>query len=237
MIYVISDLHLSLSTDKPMDVFGAHWIGHFDKIKRDWQERVTDEDLVLIGGDTSWAMSLEEADRDLLAIDALPGRKIIIKGNHDYWWSSLNKMQGLYPSIDFLHNNFYVHKEIAICGSRGWLCPNDATFSEHDEKIYRREAQRLELSLAAAKKEGFHRIITMLHYPPTNDKMEPSLFTELIERYEVETVIYGHLHTEKAFKMGYKGCWKETMVYLTACDYLDFRLLSLEDGGTLCKKG
>lgn len=226
-IYAIGDLHLSFSKDKPMDIFGENWENHYKKIKESWLEHVTPSDIVLLTGDTSWALKLEQAKIDLKWIDELPGKKIIIKGNHDYWWSSLSKMNALYESISFIHNNYYAVNEIAICGSRGWICPNDGEFSEHDMKIYSRELERVERSLKKAKQDGYKKIIVMLHYPPTNDKKEKSKFVELFEKYNVDTVLYGHLHTEASFDKSYQGKVNDVHYILTSCDYLDFRLLEI----------
>jgi hypothetical protein len=223
-IYVIGDLHLSFSTDKPMDIFGSNWDKHEQKIKEDWENKVTNDDLVLLTGDISWALKLEEAHQDLKWIDQLPGRKIIIKGNHDYWWSSLSKMNDLFESIDFIHNNYYQYKDYAICGSRGWICPNDSQFDEHDEKIYEREVGRLRRSIEMAIKDGFDQIIVMMHYPPTNDSFETSKFTQLFEEYGIQRVVYGHLHTQESFQAGLKGEVNGVEYLLTSCDYLDFKV-------------
>ncbi len=224
-IFVIGDLHLSFSTDKPMDIFGDNWEEHYEKIKADWISKVKEEDLVLLTGDISWGMSLKEADEDFKWIDNLPGKKIIVKGNHDYWWTTLKKMNDLYKSIKFINNNFYEYNGIAICGSRGWLCPKDSEFTEHDTKIYNREVNRMEMSIKAAKAAGMKEIIVIMHYPPTNDKHEESKFTDLFLKEEIKNVFYGHLHTELSFEAGIKGEFNGVHYYLTSCDYLDFKLL------------
>lgn len=208
-----------------MDIFGSNWDKHFEKIKTNWIKQVKEEDLVLLTGDTSWAISLEEADADFKWIDALPGQKIVVKGNHDYWWTTLAKMNERYESIRFINNNYYVYKNMAICGSRGWVCPRDTSFSAHDEKIYNREIHRLKLSIEAAKRAGHEDIICMMHYPPTNDRHEPSAFTEIFEENNIEHVFYGHLHSKESFDAGLKGCFQGVHYYLTSCDYLDFKLL------------
>lgn len=223
-IFVIGDLHLSFSNDKPMDIFGDHWDEHYQKIKEDWEKRVKPEDLVLLTGDTSWAISLDEAHEDFKWIDDLPGQKIIIKGNHDYWWATLKKMNGLYDSIRFINNNYYDYKGTAICGSRGWVCPRDSSFTEHDEKIYNREYHRLKLSIDSALKDGYENILVMMHYPPTNDEMEDSDFTKLFEEKGIKHVFYGHLHTEDSFDAGLKGEYNGVNYYLTSCDFLNFKL-------------
>jgi uncharacterized protein len=227
MIYAISDLHLSLSNNKPMDIFGDIWKNHHDKIKQNWLNLVKEDDLVLISGDISWAMKFDDADKDLCFIEALPGKKIVIQGNHDYWWDSAAKLNERYKSISFIKNNYFTYKDYAICGARGWVCPNDTLFTKHDMKIYNREKGRLEASLSMAKKEGFNKYIVMLHYPPTNNKKEDSCFIDTIKKYEVEKVVYGHLHGQKNFKASIQGHYKGTNYYLASCDYINFYPITL----------
>ncbi|MEW9121825.1 MAG: metallophosphoesterase [Thermotaleaceae bacterium] len=221
-LYVIGDLHLSGSVEKPMDVFGMQWVEHQEKIEKNWKETIGSEDMVLIPGDISWAMRLEEAIVDLQWIQKLPGKKVLLKGNHDYWWSSITKLNSLFPNMIFLQNDYVSYEDYAICGTRGWTCPNPYKFDSQDEKIYNRELQRLKLSLDKGLEEGFKKIIVMLHYPPTNDLKEPSEFTQLIQRYPVEKVVYGHLHGKEGFEAGLKGEHRGIIYYLTSCDYLDF---------------
>lgn len=224
-IFVIGDLHLSFSNDKPMDIFGSNWEDHYEKIKKDWVKRVKEDDLVLLTGDTSWAINLKEAKNDFEWIDKLPGNKIVIKGNHDYWWTTLTKMNAMYDSIRFINNNYYEYKGLAICGSRGWLCPSDKEFTDHDFKIYNREVNRMKMSIEQAKRHGIEEILVIMHYPPTNDKFEESEFTKLFESENVKNVFYGHLHTEESFGSGLKGTHNGINYYLTSCDYLEFKLL------------
>lgn len=223
-IYAIGDLHLSGHSDKPMDIFGDHWIGHENKIKASWLKKVSENDAVLIPGDISWAMTLEKAMVDLEWIASLPGTKYLIRGNHDYWWKSITKLNLLFDSMNFIQNNSFIYMEYVICGARGWLCPNDYKFTDHDRKIYLREAHRLEMSLKSAKQQGDKEIIAMMHYPPTNEKLEPSLFTEIFEKYNVGHVIYGHLHDETSHNCGLQGTYNGVNYRLTSCDYLDFEL-------------
>lgn len=199
-IYVIGDLHLSKDPriDKPMDIFGESWVNHDKRLEEEWNRIVTDEDTVLIVGDISWGLKLEEAMMDLEWIDQLPGKKVIIKGNHDLWWSGINKMNSLFDTITFLQNTAYVDGKLAICGTRGWNCPGSENFQESDTKIYNREVLRLEMSLKDAVSKGAETIIGILHYPPTNDKKQPSDFTRLFEEYGVKKAFYGHLHSEDA---------------------------------------
>ncbi len=227
-IYAIGDLHLSGYSDKPMDIFGAQWNDHANKIRDSWLKKVNNDDAVLIPGDISWAMTLEEAMIDLEWIADLPGKKYLIRGNHDYWWGSITRLNSLFDSMSFIQNNFFTYREYAICGTRGWNCPNHYKFTNHDEKIYLREVSRLEMSLNTAKKSGYANIIVMLHYPPTNDKLEPSLFTEVLEKYNVRHVIYGHLHGETSYGAGLKGIYNGINYYLTSCDYAGFEMIEIK---------
>lgn len=226
-LYAIADLHLSFSTDKPMDIFGSQWDQYEEKIRDNWIRTVASTDTVLIPGDISWAMKLEDAAQDLRWIHELPGRKILLRGNHDYWWSSLSKMQKLYSDMDFLQNNYYVYDSaegpVAICGTRGWLSPNPNKFDENDRKIYERELLRLKLSLDAAVADGHDRLIVMTHYPPTNDSKAYSGFQEIYEAYGVEKVVYGHLHSESSFASGLQGVHGSVEYRLVSCDYLGFK--------------
>ncbi|MCQ4698418.1 metallophosphoesterase [Paeniclostridium sordellii] len=228
-LYAIGDLHFSTAVNKPMNIFGDNWKNHEKKIIDSWNSKVNKNDTVLIVGDTSWGINMDEATFDLDIIHNLPGKKIYVKGNHDYWWTTVAKLNKLYEDMSFLQNNFYSYNEYAICGTRGWICPNDVKFTEDDEKIYKREAHRLKLSLDAAKKAGFEKIIVITHYPPTNDKLEPSLFTDIYEEYKVEKVIYGHLHGKESFKMGLEGIREGVEYKLVSCDYVDFNLVKIMD--------
>lgn len=221
-IYAIGDLHLSISVDKPMDVFGDNWTDYMSKIKEAWIETVTDNDTVLIPGDTCWAISLTEAKLDLGWLDALPGKKVISRGNHDYWWETLKKMNPLFESITFLHNSYIEVEGYAVCGTRGWISPNDSSFTEQDEKIYNREQHRLKLSLDKAIKEKHDKIIVMLHYPPTNDKKEHSKIQEIIESHHVAHVVYGHLHTRHCWHLSLNSKVNDVHYHLVASDYLKF---------------
>lgn len=220
-LFAISDLHLALSGDKPMDVFGEHWSEHDEKIKENWINNIKEEDTILIAGDLSWAIKMEESLKELEWINNLPGRKIISKGNHDYWWSSISKLNKLYANMNFIQNNFFLYGDYAICGTRGWSCPGAYNFKAHDEKIYAREQIRLRLSLDAAKKAGYDKIICMIHYPPTNEKFEESAFTAIFKEYNVEKVIYGHLHGKSLNKV-LNGEHEGIEYIMTSCDFIDF---------------
>ena len=228
-LYAIGDLHFSTAVNKPMNIFGDNWENHEKKIIDSWNSKVNKNDTVLIVGDTSWGINMDEATFDLDIIHNLPGKKIYVKGNHDYWWTTVAKLNKLYEDMSFLQNNFYSYNEYAICGTRGWICPNDVKFTEDDEKIYKREAHRLKLSLDAARKAGFKKVIVITHYPPTNDKLEASLFTDIYEEYKVEKVIYGHLHGKESFKMGLEGIREGVEYKLVSCDYVDFNLVKIMD--------
>lgn len=225
-LYAISDLHLALNVDKPMDVFGQHWYMHHEKIKNNWLAKINEEDTVLIGGDISWSMNIGEGMEDLKWIHELPGRKIIIKGNHDYWWTSITKLNKLYEDMHFIQNNFFTYEDYAICGTRGWICPFGERFTQKDEKIYLREQIRLKLSLDAAKAAGHKKIIAMIHYPPTNERYEDSAFTDIFKEYSVEKVIYGHLHGPSLTKV-LEGERDGIEYIMTSCDYIDFNPIKI----------
>lgn len=220
-LFAISDLHLDLNGDKPMDIFGDNWFKHDEKIKSNWIDKITDEDTVLIAGDISWSMKIENGLQDLEWIHNLPGRKIMIKGNHDYWWVSITKLNNLYEDMHFIQNNFFSYEDYAICGTRGWNCPGTENFSEHDDKIYNRELLRLRNSLDAAVKAGFNKFIVMIHYPPISEKVIESGFTDILKEYKVEKVIYGHIHGPSLSK-AVTGVVEEIEYILTSGDYLKF---------------
>jgi len=230
-IYVISDLHLSFSEDvqKPMDIFGGEWVNHTEKLKMNWENTVSENDTVIIAGDISWALKLDDAIIDLNWIRLLPGRKIFVKGNHDLWWASTGKLNKLYDTdMCFLQNNFFEAEGIAICGSRGWICPWDEGFTEHDEKIYKREIIRLSTSLESAQNAGFSKIIGVIHFPPTSSRQQVSAFTELFEVYGVKNVFYGHLHGQDQFKSGVQGNVNGVKYQLISLDYLKCMPLRVE---------
>lgn len=227
-IFAIADLHISGDRTKPMDVFGIHWENHFEKIKESWKKQVKQEDVVLIPGDISWAMMLETALEDLKEIHRLPGTKIMIKGNHDYWWSGIGKLRSLLPpSVFALQNDAVEMGEYVFSGSRGWTLPGTPGFSTDDEKIFNRELMRMEMSLQAAqKKNPSGKQIAMIHYPPFNDKQEDSPWTALFEKYGVSQVVYGHLHGG-AIKTGFTGGRNGIDYFLVSCDSLNFNLKEL----------
>lgn len=222
-LYALSDLHLSMFRNKPMDKFGDNWKNHHEKIKFNWQKTVNENDTVIIAGDVSWAMNIEEVTPDFEFIKGLNGNKIIFQGNHDYWWNSNSKVRKSFPEFTFVKNDFAIYENYAICGSRGWVCPNDTMFSEIDEKLYKREIIRVGLSIESAIKKGYKdNIILVLHYPPVNDKKEYSEFIKLIEYYNIKNVIYGHLHGENSFKNILNGKYNDVNYFLTSSDFVDF---------------
>ena len=229
-IFAISDLHISTNTNKPMDVFGGNWVGYLEKIYADWESKVSDDDLVLIAGDISWAMSIDDAVKDISTFAALKGKKIIIKGNHDYWWSGIGKVRDSLPESDYaLQNDSVKIGDVVICGSRGWTVPGAPDFTEQDMKLYKRETERLKLSLSSAKKlaENGEKIIAMIHYPPFNVRRESSAYTDIFEEFGVDSVIYGHLHGKdvRADKFLIKNGIK---YYLTSCDLVDNKLTEIK---------
>ena len=223
-VFAIGDLHLSLDEriEKPMDIFGSRWVNHHERVKEHWETLVDEGDVVLIPGDISWGLREDEALADLGWIDALPGRKVLTKGNHDLWWTTVSRLNKHFAEMTFLQNKaLMISDKTAICGSRGWICPGTDGFGEHDQKIYNREVLRLEMSLQDAKKQGAETIIAALHYPPTNDKHQASGFTDLMTKYGVKTCVYGHLHGKDAFKNGIKGIYNAVEYKLVSLDYLE----------------
>ena len=228
-IYAISDLHLSFSANKPMDIFGGNWEGHFEKIKSDWLATVQPDDVVLIAGDISWAMKLEDALVDLRALADLPGKKVFIRGNHDYWWSGITKLRDSAPndSFIFLQTDATWLENFVIVGSRGWTCPGSVDYTEQDNKLYLREAERFRLAFAdAAKlKQDGDKLIAMIHYPPFGLKNESTLFTELFESNGVEKAVFGHIHGAAYYPL---KSWRGGVEYvLTSCDKIGFRLVKI----------
>ncbi|MBO7345222.1 MAG: metallophosphoesterase [Clostridia bacterium] len=228
-IYAISDLHISTSTNKPMDVFGGNWVGYLESIHTDWKQKVAEDDIVLIGGDISWAMNIEDAERDIATLKGLKGKKVLIKGNHDYWWSGIGKVRDMLPDGFYaLQNDSIRFDGVVICGSRCWSVPGSPDFTEQDKKIYLRETERLKLSLASANKirQVGDKLIALIHYPPFNVHRESNAFTELFENNGVDSVVYGHLHGKnvRADKLVIKNGVK---YYLTSCDQVENKLTEI----------
>lgn len=230
-LYALGDPHLSFDKDgneyKPMGIFGDTWQNHGEKIRMHWQTLVKEDDVVLMPGDISWAMNLDEVQPDLDFLASLPGKKIIAKGNHDLWWDSLSKIKKILPeNFAVLQNNSFVFGDTAICGTRGWTCPEtDDTgmpiFSDpHDEKLFQRELGRLKLSLESVPQHVTHKIV-MLHYPPVNGKFEKNEMITLMQEHNVATCIYGHLHSY-AMHNSFNGEHWGIQFHLVSADYLGF---------------
>lgn len=248
-LYIIGDLHLSFASDKPMDIFGAQWENHAERIRKWWESTVAEEDIVIINGDISWALKTEDAVPDLIFVNNLPGRKVIMKGNHELWWTSLTKLDSLkrlhnLDKIEFMYNNsiYIQEKNVIICGTRGWKSPGDADFSEADAKILRREAMRFEMSVndGIGKTENISRqptnMIAIFHYPPfcfSKRDTDGEMLAE-IHKYGIKRCYFGHIHGLSNAKYDENGdvlpVWKngDTEFYLTSCDYLDFRGIEIK---------
>ena len=217
-LYAIGDPHLSLGVNKPMDVFGGAWENYVDKLREGFSV-VEPEDTVVLCGDLSWGMSLEQAEADFAFLNALPGRKLLLKGNHDYWWTTAAKMKRFFAEKGFdtfqlLHNNCHFYGETALCGTRGWF------FEEHgDPKVFNRELIRLETSLKAA---GEKEKLCFLHYPPRYQGYTCPEIIELLEQYQVRACYYGHLHGG-SHRLAQEGTFNSVEYYLVAADYLDFQ--------------
>lgn len=229
-LYTISDLHLPLGIDKPMDIFGYGWNNYVQRIEENWHKAIMPEDTVVLGGDFSWATYLEETEKDFDFLQALPGKKIILKGNHDYWWSTLNKMNNFlaekkYSSVSILQNNAYVYGSIGICGTRGWSLDLS---SEEDKKIYSRELGRLKLSLDDAVRKGCEEIFVFLHYPPITQQGYGTSFHKLMKEFNVTKCIYGHLHSQ-SHAAAATGVYDGIEYILASADYLKFMPIKLAD--------
>ncbi len=227
-IFALGDLHLSYSQCKPMDIFGPEWENHTEKIKENWNRMVGDEDLVIVPGDISWAMHISEALPDLRWLAALKGTKLLIRGNHDFWWSSIGKVRAHLPSTVYaLQNDHFTWNGWAICGTRGWLCPGEEGFdNEEDQKIYRREVQRLQLSLESARRHSLSTIIAALHFPPFNRRGQPNAFTEILEYYGVKICVYGHIH-DRGRELVFQGERNGVRYRFIAADGVNFSPLLL----------
>lgn len=220
-LYAIGDLHLCLGAPKPMDVFGGAWVGYLEKLRQGMSVIGADDTTVLLG-DLSWALDLESAKADFAWINAIPGRKIILKGNHDYWWSTAAKFQKFcqengFTDLHILNNNCFDYEGYAICGTRGWYY-EEKRGTPHDEKVFKRELIRLEASLKAA---GEAPKLVFLHYPPRNKGYECTEILELLQRYEVRRCFYGHLHGPSQ-RLAQEGLWDGIEYGLLAADFINF---------------
>jgi len=242
-IWAIADLHLSFGVaNKKMDIFGEQWREHADKIAKNWKAKIANDDLVLIAGDISWAMRLEDVAPDLSWIDQLPGTKVMIRGNHDYWWHSISKIKKILPpSIHVIQNDAFGWNHVSVGGARMWdttefslteylniseesaltlAPPTEKRALADQEKIFVRELGRLELSLKALDPNAELRIV-MTHYPPISATLEPSRISALLEKYQVDICVFGHIHNAKQGQLPF-GETNGVRYLLTACDYLEF---------------
>ena len=235
-IYVMGDLHLPFGVNKPMDVFGDGWQGYTEKIKEDWNKKVKNEDTVILAGDFSWATYLEDTYKDFEYLCALPGKKIMLKGNHDYWWTTVTSMkkyleENNFNNIDFLYNNSFLIEDKIIVGTRGWALLD----TENSRKMVKREAARLELSLKSAiEKYGEQKeIICIMHYPPVlaiymkNEYTYNSEFLDVMKKYNVKRCYYGHLHGT-SHKDAIEGNVEGINLKLISGDYLNFKLEKID---------
>jgi len=223
-IFAISDLHLPLGENKPMDIFGGNWENYVEKLKDRWQQKVGKDDLVIMPGDFSWAMNLQGAKPDFEFLHSLNGIKLLSKGNHDYWWETLTKLNrfreenGFYD-IHFLHNTAYLYKDTAVAVCRGWITPRDENFKKEDEIVYKREIIRLKMSIEKARELNPKKIIIAMHYPPFDE------FYDIFLESGADFLVYGHLHGE--------GAWKNRIetekVKLVSSDFLNFTPLYLAE--------
>jgi hypothetical protein len=234
-IYVIGDLHLSFAVDKPMDIFGDNWEKHAEKIKKNWIEKVKPDDTVVLPGDFSWATYLEESKADFEFLNSLPGKKILSKGNHDYWWTTVTKMRQFlkdnhFENIDFLYNNSYLVENKIIVGTRGWVTNFKST---DNAKILKRENDRLKISIEdGIRKYGADKeIIAFIHYPPFFKEQAPDEFNfiQMMKKYNVKKCIYGHLHGE-SHSEAIEGVIDGIEYILASSDYLKFDLIKLGEG-------
>ena len=228
-IYVIADLHLSFSQDKPMSIFGENWEGHSEKIKNNWISKVKPEDTVVLPGDFSWAMYLKDTYKDFQYLDSLPGKKLLLKGNHDYWWTTLTNMRNFlvenkFKNIDFIYNNSYLVENKILTGTRGW----NLLDTENSNKMINRESIRLKLDIEdGIKKYGDNKeIIVFMHYPPISYANQNSEFIKILKQYNVKKCYYGHLHG-KSHQDAVEGIVNKIDFKLISADYLNFDLIKV----------
>lgn len=232
-VFTIADLHLSHTSNKPMDIFGPRWENHTARLEENWQNIVKPEDTVIIPGDISWGMRAEDAIADLAFVHKLNGKKIIGKGNHDFWWQTMKKLCELRDSIsafsiEFLFNNAYIAEDFIICGTRGWF--PEANYGPDDEKIVNREAERLRTSiLAGLKLQEEHpekELLVFLHYPPAYGGVRCERICEVIHQYSVKRVFYGHLHGAQKSRLVHQMAGAE--MQLIAADWVGFSPVAIE---------
>ena len=228
-IYVIGDLHLSFSTNKPMDIFGRNWQNYEEKVKKDWLLKVKPEDTVILPGDFSWAMYLDETEKDFEFINNLPGKKILLKGNHDYWWTTLTSMRKYikeenFENIDFLYNNSYEIENKIIAGTKGWNISEE----QEDIRLTKREVARLELSIKSGIEQyGTEKeIIAFMHYPPITKNNLNTEYIKILKKYNIKRCFYGHLHAS-AIQDAIEGNIDGIEFKLVSADGLDFKILKI----------
>lgn len=230
-IYTIGDLHLSFQNPKPMNIFGENWNNHEEKIKKDWISKVKPEDTVIHPGDFSWAMYLKDALKDFEYLNSLPGKKIMLKGNHEYWWTTVTNMKKFlnennFQNIDFLQNNSIEVEDKIICGTRGWSLTNE---SEEEKRLINREALRLELSIKSAldkNVENNKEIIVFMHYPPIVKQNIDNEFMRILRKYDIKRCYYAHLHG-KSIQDAIEENVRGVEFKLVSADALDFKLLKI----------
>lgn len=228
-IFAISDLHLSVNNEKPMDIFGPVWEGYLDKIFSQWKEQVGKDDLVIMAGDLSWAMKLEQVKSDIALFDDLPGKKVIIRGNHDYWWKSISSLRAILPPDFYAIQNDAIRFEgVVLCGTRGWKgVEKNQVLSPEDQKIFDREVLRLEMTLKEAEKlrQDGDKLVCIMHFPPLGFCKEDTAFSNLIEKYNVDFVVYGHIH---GYKVNQTNFERNGVKYcLTSCDEVDNNIVPI----------
>ncbi|MBE6686080.1 MAG: serine/threonine protein phosphatase [Ruminococcaceae bacterium] len=232
-LFVLSDTHLSLGTDKPMDVFGKRWNGYMKRIKEEWESVVTKEDTVVIPGDISWGMDFEEAKEDLVFLDSLPGRKLISKGNHDYWWATKAKQDAFYrtagiTTIELLYNSAYKVGNYMVCGSRGWYADDHNAPKDSDYmKIVNREVGRMELSIATANKiDAECEKLMFLHFPPVYGDYVCEEIVDCLIKHNIKRCYYGHIHGN--YDVEPVSEYKGIEFFIVSADYLNFKPLKIE---------
>ena len=221
-LFAIADFHLSLGTDKPMDVFGG-WDNYVERLRENWLKLINDDDTVVVAGDISWAMKLSETEKDFEFIDSLPGTKILIKGNHDYWWDTVSKInrnlaEHKFDSIKILFNNSFIVDDYAVCGTRGWTLDSE---SDEDKRILSRECGRLRMSLDSAQSSGKEPVV-FLHYPPIFGSQKQNEILDILAEYNVKKCYYGHIHGRNLIKAAFNGEYNGINFKLISCDALGF---------------
>lgn len=228
-LYTIGDLHLALTVDKPMEVFGREWKNHVTKIEKNWRKKIREEDTIVLTGDHSWGRNLKESEADLQFIMNLPGRKILLRGNHDMFWDvkKTKKLNEKFAGrLYFLQNNYYTYEDYALIGTKGYCYEGKDTI-EHFEKIVNREMERLRISFECARNDGYKKYIMFLHYPPTSIGEMESGFTKMAEEYGAEKVIYSHCHGKERYNDSFQGMVNQTEYLLVSSDFLKFKPIKI----------